>query len=143
MISAEFVTAGKAIFTVEPSQEAIKAGLRTHYTYKVRLSKDGRVFFVSYMTGNDNENHYSYMGILRTEHRDGGVYPTAGSKVGGKALEIVSRVLRRVFAGEGAMIENAGWKVRHSGKCGRCGRTLTTPESLECGIGPECRKNLA
>jgi hypothetical protein len=28
--------------------------------------------------------------------------------------------------------------VRHEGKCGRCGRTLTVPESIDRGIGPEC-----
>lgn len=29
-----------------------------------------------------------------------------------------------------------------SGQCGRCGRTLTTPESLSAGIGPECASKL-
>lgn len=28
----------------------------------------------------------------------------------------------------------------HEGKCGRCGRTLTVPSSIEAGIGPECAK---
>jgi hypothetical protein len=28
--------------------------------------------------------------------------------------------------------------VLHSGRCGRCGRTLTTPDSIERGLGPEC-----
>lgn len=28
--------------------------------------------------------------------------------------------------------------VRHEGKCGRCGRKLTVPESIDRGIGPEC-----
>lgn len=29
-------------------------------------------------------------------------------------------------------------EVMHEGKCGRCGRTLTDPQSIELGIGPEC-----
>ena len=29
-------------------------------------------------------------------------------------------------------------RVYHEGKCCRCGRTLTTPESIKKGIGPEC-----
>ena len=28
-----------------------------------------------------------------------------------------------------------GW---HEGRCGRCGRKLTVPESIEAGYGPEC-----
>lgn len=27
----------------------------------------------------------------------------------------------------------------HHGTCGKCGRRLTSPESIELGIGPECR----
>ncbi len=26
----------------------------------------------------------------------------------------------------------------HEGKCARCGRKLTTPESIQRGLGPEC-----
>ena len=29
-------------------------------------------------------------------------------------------------------------EVWHEGRCGRCGRALTVPESIERGIGPEC-----
>ena len=28
--------------------------------------------------------------------------------------------------------------VRHDGRCGRCGRQLTVPSSIDKGIGPEC-----
>lgn len=30
--------------------------------------------------------------------------------------------------------------VLHNGRCSRCGRKLTDPESLRTGIGPTCRK---
>jgi hypothetical protein len=29
--------------------------------------------------------------------------------------------------------------VYHSNRCGCCGRELTTPDSVRCGIGPVCR----
>lgn len=29
-------------------------------------------------------------------------------------------------------------EVRHAGKCGRCGRKLTVPESIDTGFGPSC-----
>lgn len=31
-------------------------------------------------------------------------------------------------------------EVWHEGHCGRCGRRLTVPESIESGFGPECIK---
>jgi hypothetical protein len=31
-------------------------------------------------------------------------------------------------------------EVRHAGKCGRCAKKLTTPQSVDTGIGPECAK---
>jgi len=29
-------------------------------------------------------------------------------------------------------------EVHHEGRCGRCGRALTVPESIKSGFGPEC-----
>ena len=29
-------------------------------------------------------------------------------------------------------------EVWHEGRCGKCGRVLTVPESLILGLGPEC-----
>jgi hypothetical protein len=36
-----------------------------------------------------------------------------------------------------------GWMIMHVGKCGACGRKLTTPESLARGIGPRCSGQLS
>lgn len=33
-------------------------------------------------------------------------------------------------------------QIWHHGKCGKCGRLLTVPSSIELGIGPECIKTL-
>ena len=33
-------------------------------------------------------------------------------------------------------------RVYHVGKCGRCSKRLTTPESILTGLGPTCSKNL-
>ena len=29
-------------------------------------------------------------------------------------------------------------EIRHEGSCGRCGRPLTVPSSIDRGIGPDC-----
>jgi len=35
-----------------------------------------------------------------------------------------------------------GYVIRHSNRCFVCGRTLTTPESIDTGIGPVCAENM-
>jgi len=32
--------------------------------------------------------------------------------------------------------------IHHQGACGRCGRPLTVPESVDCGFGPHCADEL-
>jgi hypothetical protein len=58
-------------------------------------------------------------------------------------VKIIRRVLARIWQDDLAAVEATGWKVHHEGRCGRCGRTLTVPESIESGIGPECAKKMA
>ncbi len=99
------------------------------------------------MTGTDNENHYSYVGKVNrsawTERASGKVH-SAGSvdlTKGSKFAEGSQQVIRGRWLIDhivnGKQIPDH-LEIRHSGKCGRCGRTLTTPESLDRGIGPEC-----
>jgi hypothetical protein len=33
-------------------------------------------------------------------------------------------------------------EVEHSGHCGRCGRLLTVPSSVQSGLGPECQSKM-
>jgi hypothetical protein len=46
-------------------------------------------------------------------------------------------VLRRLVAGETLP---DGVEVWHEGTCGRCGKPLVVPESIDRGIGPRCAK---
>ena len=34
-------------------------------------------------------------------------------------------------------------EIWHEGKCGKCGRPLTVPSSIENGLGPSCLKKLS
>lgn len=43
---------------------------------------------------------------------------------------------RRILGSEGAAPH---LEVRHENHCGRCGARLTHPESIDSGLGPECR----
>jgi hypothetical protein len=161
-LDRNFFMGGNATFTVENATG-------THYTFKIRQPKKQNPrytgpapHFISLLTGPDNENSYSYMGMVREvpvmvrvatgEHSPTGepLYVTQDS--GRKTLEVrltaksryndatvpvkVARwVLALVMSG-GSLPE--GYKVHHEGKCGCCGRALTVPESILRGIGPEC-----
>jgi hypothetical protein len=42
-------------------------------------------------------------------------------------------------ANDGALSYGQAY-ARQAGRCFRCGETLTTPESIERGLGPKCFK---
>lgn len=145
MLTKEFITAGKAIFTVELPAEFQQD--RPHYTYQVRLKKaKGNypdTFFVSLLTGPDNTSDYSYIGILNS--RTGEVRTTAKSKFPPETfpVRLINRIFSRIWEKNTEIIESNGFNLHHEGRCGRCGRRLTVPESIETGLGPECAGKVA
>lgn len=145
MISKNFVTAGKATFTIKVAENARKD--KEHYTFRVVFKKGDNKFrdtyFVSMLTGPDNTSDYTYVGIL--DVNSGVVKTTAKSKISKDSfpLRLLNRTLYRLWRGEEAAITNAGFDLYHEGKCGRCGRSLTVPESIESGIGPDCATKMA
>ena len=46
--------------------------------------------------------------------------------------------MANIFCEEPDNITEAGFDVHHEGKCGKCGRPLTVPESVKTGLGPIC-----
>ena len=145
-ISKQFLTAGEAIFTVEVPEEHRKEGVKPHYTYRVdkveQNAKYPEAYFVKLLSGPDNTSDYSYVG--RLDQFVGFVETTAKSKFTHESypVKLLNRVVARVWCDDHAAYEQYGFKVHHEGKCGRCGRRLTVPESVESGIGPECAKKL-
>ncbi len=145
MLSKQFITAGRAVFTVEippPDQEILHSP--PHYTFRVKRKEANldwpEAYFVQILTGPDNTSSYTYLGMLSPE--TGEVRLTKKSKYNDDSLpvKILRRVLVRLWADQGDLIRQAGWELHHEGKCCRCGRALTVPESVESGIGPECRQ---
>jgi hypothetical protein len=122
----QFVLGGKATFTI------FNAKSNKRFTYRVKASKDRKVFFVS----GKNEKRYVYMGCIFNKKN---YTTTKKSKVNTDDL------INKSFVWFWHMISNnksfpSGFHFYHEGKCGQCGRNLTTPESIERGFGPECWK---
>jgi hypothetical protein len=123
-----FIQSGNAHFTLVSKTTGVR------YTYHVTESDDGRCFFVSVLYGPDNTGDYVYAGILR----DGEFKRTAKSKI--TATDKRFRAFAWTYAKLGQGVLPDALEIWHEGRCGRCGRMLTVPESIRNGIGPECIK---
>ena len=163
----QFITAGKACFTISvPLSYRVALDERESlacvdwYTYKVKAKTDDNcyrckgtgcaacgntgegqtTYFVSLLSGPDNWTNYVYMGILNP--KTGVVRLTNKSKYRPTTppYRILNGILERVWQGHDLP---KGFELRHEGKCGRCGRKLTVPESIDRGFGPDCWGRLA
>lgn len=136
MLTKEFFLAGNAIFTVQS-----KTG--QHYTFKISKKEASgqwpETYFVNLLTGPDNLSDYTYLGILNSS--DASIRLTGKSAYDGKSLPV--RVIRWALGlvWTGSKIPE-GYQIHHVGRCGRCGRALTHPESCHNGFGPECIKKI-
>lgn len=146
-VSKDFVLAGNSIFTIELSEEyREKNSLKPHYTFKV-VHKEAtkqwpEKWFVHFLTGPDNTKNYSYLGILNREI--GKVETTPASKLPSNhiLIKLLNRTLEVIWANDFQPMLANGFDVHHEGRCGRCGRLLTTPASIAFGIGPECLQKM-
>lgn len=130
----DFITAGRAIVTFK----SVKTG--TRFTYKVSVSKKNeKILFVGLLNGNDNLNDYAPMCYIRL---DDCKLPTILKSTKTWISEDAQsyKAFKYVFNNLVLGIEMKGLEIWHEGRCCRCGKLLTVPESIENGIGPECIK---
>ena len=125
-----FASAGKATLTLV----SIKTG--TRFTYRISANDTGETLFVGLLIGSDNESDYKYIGrIFRNTFYAGRKIPKPGDiNSDAPAVKAFTWAWQKINGGQ-IPIELEIW---HEGKCGRCGRKLTVPESINSGFGPEC-----
>lgn len=127
-----YMLAGKATITIRSKRT------QTRFTYKITKLKDDAksVWFVSLLRGPSNEEDYQYMGIIKPSAKSFEFLRTAKSRVTDAAESMVAFkwMMKHLLVDS---LPNT-LEVWHEGTCGRCGRKLTVPESVERGIGPEC-----
>lgn len=127
----KFLLAGSATVTLVSK----RTGKR--YTYKIKKVKnwmpDKPRWFVGALTGPDNEDDYTYLGSIHLRAAQYVFTPSAQhcGAPSTKAFEWAWPVL----CGDSVHEQLEVW---HEGRCGRCNRKLTVPESIKNGIGPEC-----
>lgn len=125
----EFALAGNAVLTLVSK----KTG--TRFTFKIRKPDVNAPHFVSLLNGPSNETDYQFLGTIfrEDEYRHGGRSKLAYDAPSAVAFHWFWRAIR-------ANVLPETLEVWHEGRCGRCGRKLTVPESIENGLGPECMK---
>lgn len=126
----KYMKAGKGIITLHNEETG------NRFTFKFSKIDDKDITFVKLLTGSDNNHSYSYMGMLT----DSGVKPTRNSKISSDAPSF--KAFNWMVRNLNKLDKYPQVKVYHEGVCGKCGRTLTTPESIKLGIGPECSKRI-
>ncbi len=160
----EFVFAGNATFTLR----SLKTGVR--FTYKVRVKKEDRMrlaqedelrcyaaehgnilefrpsltesdvtYFVNLLRGPDNTADFAYMGVVRKDSARF-FWTEKSGKVGRQAPAYKALIWFIDQMNGRRDVLGSLMEVWHEGKCGRCGRKLTVPESIAAGLGPECQK---
>ena len=128
-----FMLGGNATVTLV----SLKTG--TRFTYKIRQADSGDVWFVSLLSGPDNEKDFSYLGRIDASLRfwRGRKTPKPGDVgIEAPSMKAFSWTWQGVMAGH----NETQVEIWHEGRCGRCNRKLTVPASIASGFGPECVK---
>lgn len=145
----DFVLAGNALFTVK----SLKTG--KHFTFKVRqvevvdtLTEKLRLvlppqWIVKVLTWTDNSNstNYTPIGKIAGPGREFITRLSPSPVSSAKAFGWFWKLLKLEGSSMPSTTKTKLWQqctFHHAGRCGRCGRLLTVPESIESGIGPEC-----
>ncbi len=105
-----------------------------HRTFLVRTQAEDAKFapgqrVVALLSGPDNETDYTPFGFVR----DNGTIAVFRKRQGG-VFDRYADILTRLEA----YVESSRLEVLFEGRCRRCNRKLTTPESVKSGIGPVC-----
>jgi hypothetical protein len=126
-LALDYILGGRAICTFLNTQTG------NRFTFKIKKHKTDDVLFVSVLTSPD---HYQFIGSINSNtFRHSKKSRISSSSQSVRVFDFVFNHLKSGNLSE--LIE-----IWHHGSCGKCGRILTVPKSIETGFGPECSKNL-
>lgn len=125
-----FITAGNAYFTLVSKKTNVR------FTYRIKQSDDKLTYFVSILSGPDNWFNYKYIGCLMTGDDSYLLKRTYRSEISHDSLSFKALIFALKHP------ESKDLEIWHEGKCGKCGRKLTVPSSIELGLGPTCAKRV-
>lgn len=129
----ELLLAGNSTVTL------VKRETGNHYTYNIKqCDSNPELYFIRLLRGPDNTADYTYIGCYYSDNNYFHIakdYSHLNKKTRPSSIQAIASYLT-----------DSDYRkhidVYHEGKCCRCGRKLTTPQNIEEGIGPECKRYL-
>jgi hypothetical protein len=139
-----YVTAGNSTVTLRSKKTGDRFTFRFGRPKSSTRGDGARPVWGNLLTGPDNSKDYTFFGTWfptgdpyswRYKHSD-------KSRIGLSAPGVIAArwFMQHMWSGDPAAWARMFGQVEvwHEGQCGRCGRRLTVPESVESGFGPEC-----
>jgi len=127
----QFVLAGNAYFTL------LNTDTGNRLTFRVRQPNEDAPHFVSVLTGPENSSDYTFLGTIFDAGTENARYfHGRRSRISrdAQSARVFNWFFTRLLSGN--LPESV--EIWHEGRCGRCGRRLTVPESIATGFGPVC-----
>lgn len=126
----DFILAGNSTFTIQSK----KSG--SHFTYAVKRDKVDLRHYVSVMITHNNYSFFKFIGTIFNERA---YYHGKKSTVSKDAPSVIAFKWswQHILSNDLNQME-----IWHMGYCGRCGKKLTNPESIQNGIGPICMEKM-
>lgn len=137
-----YILGGNSKFTIVNGERrftyTVKSAKRDRDANWTTGNQDRTRYFVGLLTGSDNDSSFQYIGMMY-QCADGSYNFTAtkGSRIGSDTRSFTTFLLLWNMIEYGCRVPK-GFEFWHVGSCCVCGRTLTVPESIAGGIGPEC-----
>lgn len=128
-----FLLAGKSKFTLLSG----KTGQHFSYTLTKKPKKGSESEYIYFLTFYNENRESIYAGVVFFENGQFNFRKGAkgNANPSDRAIIALIFVLNQLTYGKRPNV-----RVFHVGNCGRCGKRLTTPESILTGLGPECSK---
>ena len=124
----KFIFGGKSFVTF------LNTNTSNRFTYKVVKHKTDDIYFINVLTSPDT---YTFFGT----YRNGQFKHSPKARISAEAQSV--KVFQFVIAKLSTNTLSNLIEIYHDGRCGKCGKQLTVPESVETGFGPECYKRIA
>ena len=109
-----------------------------HKTFKIHTKKGGNLKgkrILSLLVGPDNMNSYRGFAFVN----DDGIKVWSKYRTENSVWQKYANILLDVLTNyENSIYIKKGLQLFQEARCIRCNRTLTHPDSIEMGIGPEC-----